>query len=269
MQQIIKFFIQNKVGILFLMLFTISLGLTIQSHSYHNSKWISSTNLISSFFYDIRYDVTSYFNLKKDNEALLQQNTFLQQQLLDLKDTMGGKINENDRSYKFISAHIISNSYNRNNNFILLDKGKNNGVFEGYGVSLPNGIMGVVEESSGNYSRVISILNTNLSINAKLKNSNQFGSLKWDAVNYNEMNLEDVPRSANFKVGDTIVTGSNSLIFPEGLPIGVIKSFNLDGNSGYYNIRAQLFADMTNLNQAYIILPKKIKEARQLLEQNE
>jgi len=269
MQQILRFFIQNKVGILFLMLFTISLGLTIQSHSYHNNKWVSSTSLVSSFFYNIRYDVTSYFNLKKDNEALLQQNTLLQQRLIGINDTLINKVAENNKTYKIIPAHIISNSYQRNDNFVLLDKGKNDGVYEGYGVSLPNGIMGVVEKSSDNYSRVISILNTNLSINAKLKNTNQFGSLKWDALNYNEMNLEDVPRSANFKVGDTVVTGSNSLIFPEGLPIGVVKSFDLKGNSGYYNIKTNLFADMTNLNQAYIIIPENIKEAQQLLDRDE
>jgi rod shape-determining protein MreC len=83
------------------------------------------------------------------------------------------------------------------------------------------------------------------------------------------MNLEDVPRSANFKVGDTIVTGSNSLIFPEGLPIGFVKSFDLEGNTGYYNIKTKLFADMTNLNQAYIIIPENIKEAQKLLDRDE
>lgn len=269
MQQILKFFVQYKVGILFLLLFTISIGLTIQSHSYHNSKWVSSTNRISSFFINIKYDVTSYFNLKEENEKLLKQNSFLQQNLQFVEDTFNSKLNLKNPDFKIIPAHIISNSYNKSDNFVLIDKGESDGVFEGYGVSIPHGIMGVVEKSSTHYSRVISILNTNLSINAKLKNSFQYGSLQWDTEFYNLMNLEDVPRSANFSVGDTIVTGSNSLIFPEGLPIGAIESFSLDNNSGYYTIKVRLFADMTNLNQAYIILPEKIKEAQKLLNQDE
>lgn len=269
MQQILKFFIQYKVGILFLLLFTISIGLTIQSHSYHNSKWVSSTNRISSFFINIKYDVTSYFNLKKENTILHEENSLLQQKLQFVEDTFDVNSKLTEADYKIIPAHIISNSYHKKNNFVLIDKGIKDGVKEGYGVSIPNGVMGVVEKTSNKYSRVISILNTNLSINAKLKHSFQFGSLHWDTALYNVMNLEDVPRSANFKVGDTVVTGSNSLIFPEGLPIGAVESFNLNNNSGYFNIKVKLFADMTNLNQAYVIIPEKIKEAQQLLNQDE
>lgn len=268
MQQILKFFIQNKVGILFLMLFSLSIGLTIQSHSYHNSKWVSSTSFISSFFLDVKYDITSYFNLKTENENLQLQNSLLQEQLSNLepKDYLSFS---GDTLYKVINCHIISNSYDHTDNYVLINVGNEDGVFEGYGVSLPNGIMGIIEKSTKRYSRVISILNTNLSINAKLKGTYQFGSLKWDAQSYEEMILEDVPRSASFKIGDTIVTGNNSLIFPKDLPIGLIKTFNLNNNSGYYNIKVKLFADMTNLNSAYVILPKEIQEAKQLLEQDE
>jgi rod shape-determining protein MreC len=265
MQQILKFFIQNKVGILFLMLFAVSVGLTIQSHSYHNNKWISSTNFVSSFFIEMKYDVTSYFNLKIENESLLQQNTYLQNRLFAEKDSIVMDSSQVKSDYSFIPAHIISNSYNKKDNFILIDKGLNQRVVEGYGISIPNGILGIVEKSTNNYSRVISILNTNLSINAKLKNSNQFGSLQWDANQPNEMNLNDLPRSANFKVGDTIVTGSNSLVFPEGLFIGAIKDFTLNDTTGYFDVKVRLFADMTNLNQAYVIIPEKIKEAKELL----
>lgn len=269
MQQILKFFIQNKVGILFLMLFGLSIGLTIQSHSYHNSKWVSSTNFISSHFINLKYNVSSYFYLKKENENLHSQNNYLLKKLLVYADSAMADTSFSDLPFDYVKAKIISNSYNKKDNFVLINKGENQGIFEGYGVSIPNGLMGIVEKSSNNYSRVISILNTNLSINAKLKNSNQFGSLKWDGEVYNEMTFKDLPRSANFKIGDTIVTGSNSLIFPEGLLIGAIKNFKLNENSGYFDIRVKLFADMTNLNQAFVILPKKIKEAKELLQNNE
>lgn len=268
MQQILKFFIRNQVGILFLMLFTISIGLTIQSHSYHNSKWVSSTSLVSSYVLNIKYDITSYFNLKSENEKLHLQNKLQQEQLINFKTGEDFSM-PIDSLYNIVNCHIISNSYDKTDNYVLIDVGSNDGIYEGFGVSLPNGIMGIVEKSGKHFSRVISILNTNLSINAKIKNSNHFGSLKWDTNSYNEMILEDLPRSANFKVGDTIVTGNNSLIFPKNLPIGVIKSFKLDDNSGYYNIGVTLFTDMTNLDHAFVILPEEIQEAKNLLEQDE
>ena len=264
MQKVIRFFIRFKIGILFLLLFVLALGLTIQSHSYHNSKWISSTNFISSSFLNVRYDFTSYFNLIEDNENLQSENVYLKNQLynskLILKDTLS-----KDSLYIFKSCHIISNSFDKIDNYVLIDKGFKDGVIEGYAVSIPNGILGIVEKSTKNYSRLISILNTNLSINAKLKNTSQFGSLKWDGKYLDKMILEDLPRSASFNIGDTIVTGSNSLIFPEDIPIGVVQEYNLDNNRGYYNIEVKLIADMTNLNQAYIIIPKQVKEAQELL----
>ena len=265
MQKILKFFIQFKIGILFLVLFAFALGLTFQSHSYHNSKWVSSTNFISSSFLGLKYDVTSYFNLAQDNINLQKENVYLKNELynlkLDVKDTLS-----KDSLYTFKSCRIVSNSFDKIDNYVLIDKGLKNGVSEGFAVSIPNGILGIVEKSSKNFSRVISILNTNLSINAKLKNTNQFGSLKWDGKYLNRMILEDLPRSASFKIGDTIVTGSNSLIFPKDIPVGIVQDYNLDNNRGYYNIEIKLIADMTNLNQAYVIIPNKVKEAQELRE---
>lgn len=264
MQKILKFFIQFKIGILFLFLFAIALWLTFQSHSYHNSKWVSSTNFMSSFFISKRYNITSYFNLSKDNESLQSENNYLKNLLynnkLNLKDSIA-----QDSSYIFKTSHVISNSYDNIDNFVLIDKGHKDQVKAGYAVTIPKGILGIVEKSTKNYSRVISILNTNLSINAKLKHNNQFGSLKWDGKYLDKMTLVDLPRSASFKIGDTIVTGSNSLIFPKNIPIGVIQEYKLDNNRGYYNIEIKLFADMTNLNQAYVIIPNKVKEAQELL----
>lgn len=265
MQKILKFFIQFKIGILFLVLFALALGLTLQSHSYHNSKWVSSTNFISSSFLGLRYDVTSYFNLAQDNKSLQKENVYLKNKLynlnLNIKDTLS-----KDSLYTIKSCRIISNSFDKIDNYVLIDKGLKNGVSEGFAVSIPNGILGIVEKSSENFSRVISILNTNLSINAKLKNTNQFGSLKWDGEYLDKMILEDLPRSATFKIGDTIVTGSNSLIFPKDIPVGIVQDYNLDNNRGYYNIEITLIADMTNLNQAYVIIPNKVKEAQELRE---
>ena len=44
-------------------------------------------------------------------------------------------------------------------------------------------------------------------LSEKVKNTNHFGSLSWDANNFQIMNLDDVPKSALIKNGDTIQTG--------------------------------------------------------------
>ena len=265
MQQILKFLIRFQVGILFLVLLGIALTLTINNHSFHQEKFISSTNVASSFFYRVKYDVVSYFNLKEDNTILQEENSYLQKQVFNLKFNESTP-STHDSLFDVIPTHVISNSYRKTRNHVLINGGEQDSIFKDYGVSLPNGILGIVEETTGHFSRVISILNTNLLINAKFKNNFQFGSLQWDGESYQHMQLNDIPRSATFNIGDTIVTGGNSLVFPEGILIGQVESYDLDNNKGYYNIKVKLFADMTNINEAYVIVPKQIGEAIKLLE---
>ena len=115
------------------------------------------------------------------------------------------------------------------------------------------GVIGITEKTTKNYTRVQSILNKNSKINARIKNnSNHFGSLIWEGKDYNIVQLIDIPRQANIKIGDTIITGGRSAIFPEGIPIGkVIKTHN--GNSTNNKISVKLFNDMSNLRHVYVV----------------
>jgi rod shape-determining protein MreC len=134
------------------------------------------------------------------------------------------------------------------------------------GVVSDKGIIGITDRVSENYSRVISILNTNLNINAKLNNTNYFGVLNWDGKNLNVLQLNDLPKQTSISIGDTIITGGNSLIFPMGIPIGIVTSYKLDNTQNYIEARIKLFNDMTNLSHAYII---KNNNKKEIIELNE
>ena len=73
MQHIINFLIKNKNFILFLVLLSISLLFTIQSHSYHRSKFINSANWLSGGIYEKANGISSYFNLASENEKLVEE----------------------------------------------------------------------------------------------------------------------------------------------------------------------------------------------------
>src|SRR5690606_28118618 len=134
------------------------------------------------------------------------------------------------------------------------------------GVVTSKGIVGIVENISDNYATVISILNSNSRINAQLTKTNHFGSLVWDGKDPNIVQLIDVPGLAPIAQGDTIVTGGQSLIFPEGIPIGTIEDFSLDRSESYYNINVSLFNDMTNIGYVYIIEHTRKDEILELQE---
>ena len=121
------------------------------------------------------------------------------------------------------------------------------------GVVTTHGILGIVENVSGSFATVQSILNEKSQINAKIKNTEHFGSLKWNAERYDVVQLTDVPRLVKLTVGDTVVTGGKSSIFPENIPIGTIQKFDLDTSNSYYTIDLKLFNDMTSIKNVYIV----------------
>ncbi|WP_027393895.1 rod shape-determining protein MreC [Aquimarina latercula] len=268
MQQIINFLIRNKNFLLFLLLLFFSLILTIQSHSYHKSKFISSTNFLSGGVYGWRYSITNYFGLKNKNERLLEENESLRNQLsLLTKDTIATTFTDTTsfgKPYTFIKGNVYKNDYSKADNYILINKGEKDGIKADMGIITDRGIVGIVENTSKNYSRVISILNTNSRINAGLKKSNQYGSLVWNGKDPNIVQLETVPRQAILKKGDTIITNGRSTIFPRGIGIGTILNYELDQNQSYFLIDIQLFNDMTDIGFVYAIKSNDATEIKLL-----
>jgi rod shape-determining protein MreC len=256
MQQIIFFLIRNKNLLLFIVLFSISIFLTIQSHSYHKNNFVNSSNSITGGIYTIKSSITNYFNLREENEILIDENTRIRIQLESYKSkVVNQNIDTNSilSKYYFVSAKVINNSFSKTKNKLTIDKGERDSIQLDLGVITSKGIVGIIDNVSNKYATIQSILNTNSQINAKLKNVKHFGSLVWNTEDPNVIQLIDIPRLAPVKIGDTIVTGGKSTIFPEGILIGAVIDFELTEDKNSQNLNIQLFNDMTNLQHVYII----------------
>ncbi|MDI5898914.1 rod shape-determining protein MreC [Flavobacterium yafengii] len=267
MQQIFNFIFKNSNRLLFLLLLGISLSLTIQSHSFHRSKIISSANFLSGGVYEKMNNLNEYLNLKTQNDVLALENAKLKSILFNRKDTTAIKKLDSIKGVKpddIVVSKVIHNSYNVHENYLTLNSGELQGVKPDMGVINSLGIVGIIENTSPNYSTVISILNKKSQINAKIKKSNHFGSLIWNGKSTGFVQLVDVPRLAAIRKGDTIVTGGQSVIFPENINIGTIDKIEKDNQTNYYTITVKLFNDMTNLGHVYIIKRKDREEITNL-----
>ncbi len=259
MQQIFNFIFKNSNRLLFLLLLCISFLLTIQSHSYHKSRIISSANFLSGGVYERINNINEYLDLKTQNEALAIENARLRSIVFNTKDSIKITKFDNLKGVKpedIAVSKVIHNSYNVHENYLTLNSGSLQGIKPDMGVINSLGIIGIVDKTSPNYSTVISILNVKSQINAKLKKSNHFGSLTWNGKNTGYVQLIDIPRLASARKGDTIVTGGESVIFPENINIGTIDKIEIDDQTHYYTINVKLFNDMTNLGHVYIIKNK-------------
>lgn len=253
MQQIINFLIRYKTFLLYAFLLFIALVFTFQSHSYHQSKFLNSANYFSGSIYETSTNITSYFKLREENRDLLRENKLLRFQLYNKQESVIPITDSLLNSYTVVQGSIVKNSFSDQRNYITINKGSLDSVKQDMGVITDEGILGIIENTSNNYATVQSILNEKSNINAKIKNSNHFGSLVWNTKDYNTVQLVDIPRLVPLTIGDTIVTGAMSSIFPENIPIGTIQKFDLDTSKSFYFIDVALFNDMTNLKNIYVI----------------
>ena len=263
MQQIFIFIFKNSYRLLFLLLLVVSLVFTVQSHSYHRSKVISSANFLSGGVYEQINSVSEYLNLKNQNEALALENARLKSIIFNTKDSVPQpKLDslKGVRANDIIISKVIHNSYNVYENYLTIKGGSAAGIHPDMGVINSSGIIGIVDKTSKNYSTVISILNVKSQINDKNKKTNHFGSLVWNGKSTGFVQLIDVPRLASVRKGDTIVTGGQSVIFPENIGIGTIDKIFIDDKTNYYTLNVKLFNDMTNLGHVYIIKSKDREE---------
>ncbi len=262
MQRIINFILEYRNAFLYVVLTLISLIITINSHSYHQSKYFNSAKWLTGSIYSVSNGIQSYFALKQENQLLHQENEQLRLALFNLETSTPADSSDATK-YTVTKAQVIKNSYATPRNYITIDKGRKDGITQDMGVITPLGILGIVENTSANYATVQSVLNTKSNINAKIKNTDHFGSLIWDAKQDNVVQLVDIPRSASLNVGDTITTGAMSSIFPENIPIGVIREYTLNQNQSSYTIAVSLFNDMTNIKNTYVV---KNKDREEILE---
>lgn len=263
MQQLLNFFLKFRNLILFLILLNISLALTINVHDYHKSKLLNLTSTITGSIHNVFSGISSYFNLKNENKILLLENNRLKELEFNTNRSQDNLTLVNSE-YKVTSATVIKNSYSLTKNYLILNRGSDSLINEDLGVVTSNGIVGVIDKVSNKYSRVISLLNTNSKINAKLKKSNHFGTLEWNGENSNIVQLLDIQDLVELTIGDTIVTSGYSSIFPENIPIGSIQSFKLNETKDLFVIDVKLFNDMTNLRHVHIIENLNIKEIENL-----
>lgn len=267
MQQIISYILKNSHRLLFLLLLGIAIALTIQSHSFHQSKVISSANFFTGAIYEKMSVVDEYFGLRSENQELAIENARLKSLLFNLNDSTKTKILDTlsgIRKIDIIISKVIKNSYGAQENYLTLNSGSKEGVKPDMGVINSLGIVGVIENTSKNYATVLSILNVKSPINAKIKKSGHFGSLIWNGKNTGFVQLIDVPRLASVRKGDTIVTGGQSTIFPENINIGTIEKVYIDDESNNYTLEIRLFNDMTSLGYVYIIKNKDALEINEL-----
>jgi len=270
MYNLVKFIAKYHFTFLFIILEIIAGVIIFQNNKYQKVKFLNASNFLTGGIYSFQENVKSYFKLKEVNQQLAEENAFLRNQVTEIlyaevptiyNDTVfvnDTVIVDTTRQLKHIAAKVISNSINKQFNLIYINKGKKDHIETDMGVINADGVVGVVRNVSSRYATITPLINHNLNVNAKIKNSGYFGNLTWNGKDPKYSQLYDIPNHINPQIGDTVVTSGYSNIFDEGQIIGFIDEvYDVPGKS-FININVKLAVDFGNLKYVYsIVNPRK------------
>ncbi|HAQ21775.1 MAG TPA: rod shape-determining protein MreC [Prolixibacteraceae bacterium] len=273
MRSLFRFLLRNHFLMLFLALEAISLALMVSFNDYQRVTFFNSSNNIAGSVYQRFSTMDDYFSLGRTNARLAAENASLRKQLqMRIMNQEKYPVNRPDTvdapAYIFTSAKVISNSINKQFNYITLNKGSRHGIKPDMGIICSDGVVGVITNVSANYSTGLSLLNRRLSIPAKITKNNYFGALVWDTEHYNTADLKEIPFHIIVNVGDTVVTSGYSNIFPEGIMIGTIKNFDVESGTNFYNIKVELSTNFKILKYVEVVHNTKRAELIKLESNN-
>lgn len=250
-----RFILKHHFVILFILLEVISILLLANSQRFHRNRMVNTTNDVVGKIYEWGSEVGNYFRLNTANEQLAEENAMLRQRLSVVYDidTSTYDINEGDTLYKYIPAQVVNNSTNQANNYIIINKGKMDGIERDMSVISTDGIVGVVTDVSRHYASVMSLLHSKSVVGVRIKQSQELASLKWGTNNYRYGMVEDIPTHILLQQGDTILTSSHSFIFPADLMVGTVEEFYPTAIDALNKAKIRFATDFATLRHVYVI----------------
>ncbi len=204
------------------------------------------------------------FRLGPENELLVQQNIKLMREhdnmFIEKTDTMLTAMSEPDsnntkrvRLYDYTYAHVIFRTIDRSFNYMIVDKGSNDGISRDMAVLSPEGVAGVVTDVSPNFATVRPILHPESRISAVVTPANQNGTVIWEGSDPRVAYLEAIPQHSEINIGDSVFTNGFSNIFPKGLLIGTVKEVQVGNNASFLTIKVNLSTKYTDIYTVYLV----------------
>jgi rod shape-determining protein MreC len=272
MLRILQFLYGLRSFLLFALLEVLAIWLIVANNSPQGAAFFNSSSAVIGSVLKTQSDVVDFFSLAKENEALLEENAKLTEELKAIKLIPDSARIELDStlkvSFEFKGARIVGNSLRFSQNHLTINKGEKDGIKPGMGVFNQEGVVGRVKSVSTNYAVVISLLNTGLLVSSKIKSNGVFGTVNWDGKNSRQAKMLYIPRHVTAQAGDTIVTSGFNAVFPEGIPIGIISSINQTGDPNYLDILIDLSTDFSKVKYVYLVENTELSERDSLNQQS-
>jgi len=180
-------------------------------------------------------------------ERLIESGSF--QELVSLKLKIAEyerQLNLNkDVDYDFITSRVLADLSKKYFSSILINVGKNDGVFENMPITGPNGLLGKVTDMDDSISRGMLATDVSSRIPVSVSDSSFQGILIGQ--NHKNPRVDFIKEFAQVAIGDLVTTSGKGGIFPPYIFVGQVVKKNED------YLEVELFEDINSLTHVRLI----------------
>lgn len=248
----------------FLVLQIIALSFLFRYNKFHEAVFLGAANEVTGSIGEQISNVEYYFQLKKTNETLVVQNETLLNRMQEnfqtpdtltevIRDTIRMDTTSAVRRYLWRSARVVNNSTGLQYNYITIHRGSKQGIKKDMGVISPQGVVGMVVNTSDNYAVVMSLLNRQSSVSAKLLKTGEVAKVFWDGEDAGHVTMINIAKNVPVAVGDSVITSGYSLSFPPGVLIGTVAEVIDEPGSSFYSMKLKLATNFYSIEYVYAV----------------
>lgn len=275
MGKLLQLLLRNGGFVTFLLVELGCFAMMVSFNTRQGEIWANTTGIFGADALEKRQKVSDYFSLYEKTDSLLHIVDSLQARLsnarmvqVPLRDTFFlvkfDSLTRTDSvrrktirpEYTFLTARVIKNSLSGANNWLIINRGSQDGILSDMAVVSPEGVVGIVRHVGKHFSLVMSVLHQQSKISVALpQQKNAFGSLTWEGGDPRVMTLRYIPQHFPVKDGEPVVTSGYSLMFPQAHPVGkVIGTPQTDPENPYFlEIKVGLTQDMSTVRDVAVV----------------
>jgi len=235
MRNLWNLLVQYHIALVFVIFQGIALTWFVGSHGYPRGKWVQRS-LEWQGEWDQRISKWDRLTELDDlNRELLAENATLR---AELHSARGDAIQSN-----YQGAEVIRSTWNGASNPFVLNKGTAQGVKPGLGLLQNNRVVGRVVEVSENYALALPLINKSMEWSVRIGPTGPVARLVWEGGDVTRAMVYDVPLSASFAPGDSVVSSGFQGYFPSGLLIGKVADETPEFDGQFLTVPVTLAAD--------------------------
>lgn len=246
-----------------MLLEAVSMLLLVRFNDYQGSVGFTAANGMVAYVGELYTDAVAYLHLAENNRDLTRANVELQTENERLRQALAKSTRDTTlterlmldklKGYSLVEAEVVSNNAERTNNYLVINRGTEDGVRPEMGVVGGGGVVGIVYLAGPRHALVIPVTNRKSSISCRVRGQNYFGYLQWDGRSMLSAYVDDVPRYAKVKRGDAVETSGYSAVFPPGIFVGRIRNISNSPDGQSYRLDVTLGTNFANLRDVAVV----------------